>query len=255
MTSGRPDMAMSEAGGVPEELEYPAEIDLPITDTAGAIPGRNAALQPERLLYAVRSDDGFKLTEGPTYTNLTLGLFDGGRGNGAASTMYVTVLTNGLYPMRLLYFQAGSGGNLEFYSINNGTPTLINDTNSTAIKAFQVVASAALPVTILNPAHTGNATTFNFLTQPGHTHYIEYKNDLSDVTWLPLTTVGGDGSVTNITDNTASGATRFLELAERGVRRIESSLKELRELHRNARSPAPTAPRVNPPPAGAASPP
>mgnify|MGYP000849602820 CR=1 FL=1 len=52
-------MAMSEAGGVPEELEYPAEIDLPITDTAGAIPGRNAALQPERLLYAVRSDDGW----------------------------------------------------------------------------------------------------------------------------------------------------------------------------------------------------
>jgi hypothetical protein len=86
---------------------------------------------------------------------------------------------------------------------------LINDTNSTAIKVFQVVASAALPVTILNPAHAGNATTFNFLTQSGHTHYVEYKNDLSDVSWLPLTTVGGNGSVTNITDNTASGTTRF----------------------------------------------
>lgn len=191
---------------------------LPFPYVPAGNPNNNIALESLMYLqltngnyiFVVRSDDGFKLTEGPTYTNLTLGLFDGGRGNGAASMMYVTVLTTGLYPMRLLYFQAGSGGNLEFYSLQNGTPVLINDTtNSASIKAFQMTASAASQVTILNPAHAGNATTFNFLTQAGRTHYVEYKDNLSDVTWLPLTTVGGNGSNTNITDNTASGATRF----------------------------------------------
>ncbi|MDB6122276.1 MAG: hypothetical protein JWQ71_1269 [Pedosphaera sp.] len=163
-------------------------------------------------IFAVRSDDGFKLTEGSTLANqsLTLSSFDGGRGNGTPTLTYVTVLTNGLYPVRLLYYQAGAGGNVEFYSINNGTPILINDsTNSNAIKAFQAVASPALPVTILNPAHIGGATTFSFLTQAGHTHYVEYKNAITDPTWTPLTTIAGNGSSTNVTDNTASGAVRF----------------------------------------------
>jgi len=164
-------------------------------------------------IFVVRSDDGFKLSEGPTYTNLTLGLFDGGRGNGTPSVFYVTVLTNGLYPMRLLYYQAGSGGNLEFYSIHNGTPILINDTtNANSIKAFQMITSAAAAVTILNPVHAGSTTTFSFLTQSGLTHYVEYKNDLSDLTWSPLQTVGGNGSITNITDNTASGVQRFYQV-------------------------------------------
>jgi hypothetical protein len=160
-------------------------------------------------IFAVRSDDGFKLTEGPTYTNRTLGLFDGGRGNGTPSIFYVTVLTNGVYPMRLLYFQAGSGGNLEFYTLNQGTPVLINDvTNSIAIKAYQPV-NAASSVTLLNTAHAGSLTTFNFLTQAGRIHHVEYKNALTDPAWESLITVAGNGSVTNITDNATAGATRF----------------------------------------------
>ena len=74
----------------------------------------------------------------------------------------MTALTNGLYPMRLLYYQAGSGGNLEFYTMHNGTPVLVNDSaDANSIKAFQVVTSAAAPVTILNPAHVGSTTTFS----------------------------------------------------------------------------------------------
>jgi hypothetical protein len=40
---------------MPREIEYPAEIELPIVDTAGAIPARNARRFPQRPLYAVRS--------------------------------------------------------------------------------------------------------------------------------------------------------------------------------------------------------
>jgi hypothetical protein len=138
-----------------------------------------------------------------------IGLFDGGRGNGTPSTMYCTVATNGLFPMRLLYFQAGSGGNLEFYSINNGTPILINDlSNPNAIKSFQALAAASA-VTILNPAHSGGVTTFSFLSQSGHTHFVEYKITLSDVSWTPLTTITGNGSITNVTDSSASNSARF----------------------------------------------
>ena len=42
------------------ELEFPAEIDLPITQTLGSIPGRNASRFPHRPMYAVRTDDGWR---------------------------------------------------------------------------------------------------------------------------------------------------------------------------------------------------
>ncbi|NOS68306.1 MAG: hypothetical protein HOP33_00025 [Verrucomicrobia bacterium] len=191
---------------------FPYKSEYPLI--AAANPNNNIALESLMYLqltngsyiFVMRSDDGFKLTEGPASTNLTIGTFDGGRGNGTPSTMYVTVLTNGLYPMRLLYYQAGSGGNAEFYALHNGTPILINDsTNANSIKAF----APAFAVILLNPAHAAGATTFDFLTQAGHTHHVEYKNALDDVTWTPLTTISGDGSIMTVTDNTASNATRF----------------------------------------------
>ncbi len=159
----------------------------------------------------VRSDDGFKLTTGPvaTDTNFVIGLFDGGRGNGTPSDLYFNVTNAGYYPMRLLYYQAGQGGNVEFYSLSNNVATLINDpTNPNSIKAFLPPATV-LPVTLLNPAITGSTFTFSFLTQSSHTHYVEYKNTLSDPSWTPLQTITGNGTVTNVTDATASGASRF----------------------------------------------
>jgi hypothetical protein len=160
-------------------------------------------------ILTVRSDDGFRLTEGIAHTNRILGQFDGGRGNGTPTTMYITVLTNGLYPMRLLYFQAGSGGNLEFYTVNNGTPILVNDlTNSVAVKSFRTGATAPLAVTLLNPARAGSTMTFNFLSQAGHTHYVEYTGALNDAVWATLTTIIGNGSITNVVD-AIGGTNRF----------------------------------------------
>lgn len=199
---------------------FPYKSTFPFV-TAGN-PNNNIALEAQMYLqltngnyvFVVRSDDGFKLTEGPAKTNLTLGQFDGGRGNGTPTTMYVTVLTNGVYPMRLLYYQAGSGGNLEFYSLHNGTPILINDTtNANAVVSYQFAVNlAATPVTILNPAHSNGVTTFSFLTQAGRTHYVEFKNAVEDLLWNPLTTIAGDGAMTNVTDNAASGNRRFYQV-------------------------------------------
>ena len=161
----------------------------------------------------VRSDDGFQFTAGPTpaNTNTLLGFFDLGRANTTPSDIYFTVTTNGLYPMSLFYVQESGGGNIEFYSITNGTPILVNDpTNPNSIKAFAALASSsANPVRILSPAHSAGVTTFSFLTQSGHTHFVEYKNLFSDPSWTPLQTIPGNGSNTNVTDGTASGSQRF----------------------------------------------
>lgn len=161
---------------------------------------------------AVRSDDGFELTAGPTpaNTNLVLGLFDAGRANTTPSDVYFTVQTNGLYPMSLFYYQAGFSGNLEVYSISNGVPILINDaTNPNSIKAFASLTGPALPVTIGSLTYGGGTVSFSFLTQAGHSHYVEYKTSLLDASWTALQTVAGSGSTANVIDNGANGATRF----------------------------------------------
>ena len=108
-------------------------------------------LAPGAYTFAVNSDDGFLLTAGPTptSTNLTLGVFDGGRGNGNPTTMAFIIQTNGLYPMRLIYMQGQFGGNIEFYSINraNGTPTLINDrTNPNTLNAWLISTASVSPI-------------------------------------------------------------------------------------------------------------
>ena len=164
--------------------------------------------------WAVRSDDGFRLATGNSAnpTNTLIMDYEGYRGAQNPSEFYFVIQTTGVYPMRLLYYQGGFGASLELYSIDrtNGQPILINDpANGNSIKAYRATTGGAGGVTLLNPHHNGSTTTFSFQTQAGRTHYVRYKNALADPTWLPLQTITGNGSATNITDATASGATRY----------------------------------------------
>ena len=159
--------------------------------------------------FAVRSDDGFRLTVGPTVcdTNQVLAEYILDRSNADPSTFNFVVQTNGLYPMRLLYWQGQDGGSLEFYSIDRltGAATLINDpANPSAIKAYP-----ALKTTLTHVGHSGQTTTFNFQTEGCRTHFVQYKNSLTDAQWQSLTTIMGDGTVATVTDSTASGNSRF----------------------------------------------
>jgi hypothetical protein len=168
-----------------------------------------AQLSPGIYKWAVRSDDGFRLTfgAGANPTNLIVGNFDGGRDDTVPSEFEFIVQTAGLYPFRLVYYEGNGFANCELYAINrsNGQAILINDpANGAAIPTFRDV-----PVILRNPAHSGNTTTFNFLTQAGRTHVVEYKDALTNGPWQPLQTVVGNGAVTNITDATAVGSTRF----------------------------------------------
>ncbi|MSU59681.1 MAG: hypothetical protein EXS35_16200 [Pedosphaera sp.] len=172
-----------------------------------------AQLTPGIYKWAVRSDDGFRLTfgTGANPTNLNLAEFIGGRGDGTPSEFEFIVQTNGLYPFRLIYHEGTGFASCELYSINraNGTQILINDlANGAAVQTFRDV-----PVTILNSAHSGSSSTFSFATQAGRTHTVQYRDSLTTGTWQTLTVVAGSGSATNITDSAATAASRFYRVS------------------------------------------
>ena len=94
----------------------------------------------------VNSDDGFKLSFGPNAKDamgVIAGEFDGGRG-AASSIFNIVAEEDGLYPVRLLWYEAGGGANVEFFSVDKkGKMILINDPdNPNAIKAYRKGDSA-----------------------------------------------------------------------------------------------------------------
>ncbi|HET6407859.1 MAG TPA: hypothetical protein VFG14_08250, partial [Chthoniobacteraceae bacterium] len=95
--------------------------------------------------FYVNTDDGFKLTFGTStndQTTLPIAFRSGGP---SEQTFDVVVPEQGLYPMRLVWYERGGGASAEFASVDrtNGTRTLINDPDSpaTAIRAYTLVSS------------------------------------------------------------------------------------------------------------------
>jgi hypothetical protein len=148
-------------------------------------------------------------------TNTVIMDYEGGRAAQTPSVFSFIIPTTGVYPMRLLYYQGGFGASLEFYSIDpvSGDTVLINDpTNPNSIKVYQT-SSASPSLDLLDPQHKGNTTTFNFLTELGKTHTVQYKTSLTNSTWQTLVVVAGNGSVTNIVDATATNASRYYRVS------------------------------------------
>jgi hypothetical protein len=92
--------------------------------------------------FGVRSDDGFRLTVGPTFATATqvVGVYEGGRGDtlpGGATEFNVLVIEPGLYPARLIYYEGNGGASLEFYTVDPVTlkRTLVNAPDS-PVKAY-----------------------------------------------------------------------------------------------------------------------
>lgn len=110
----------------------------------------------------VNSDDGFRVTVGLNARDvfaMTLGSFNGGRG--AADTLFdFMVETDGIYPMRLLWFEGTGGASVEWFTVNGiGEKVLLNDRSvATHVKtyaagpAFSPYVKAVWP-----PAGTTNA--------------------------------------------------------------------------------------------------
>ncbi|HJN88823.1 MAG TPA: hypothetical protein QGG93_00725, partial [Verrucomicrobiota bacterium] len=139
----------------------------------------------------VNSDDGFKLSFGPNpkdQLGIVAGEFNGSRG-AADSIFNIVVEADGLYPVRLLWYEGNSGANVEFFSVNkSGARILINDPdNADALKAYRTADTAPY---ISRVAPTGG----------GLTKKIEFdfvNGDLSvDKSSVKLKLNGEDASVT-----------------------------------------------------------
>ncbi|MBI4658877.1 MAG: hypothetical protein HY735_08540 [Verrucomicrobia bacterium] len=70
-------------------------------------------------------------------------------------------------------------------------------------------------ISILNPKRSGTTVTFEFQSEAGRNHQVEFKASLGDPTWQALTTLTGTGANLLVTDNNAASATRFYRIATR----------------------------------------
>ena len=93
--------------------------------------------------FGVNGDDGWKVQVGtPGQTNGTV-LFTIDRGAGAQDIPFAFIMPQaGLVPVRLVWYQGGGGGNLEFFTYGaNGTKIPVNDRNNpNSVKAYYSVA-------------------------------------------------------------------------------------------------------------------
>lgn len=100
--------------------------------------------------FGAVSDDGFQLRSGSSLTDLSatvLGFRDGGTYNGVFDFV---AEADGLYPVRLVWYENGGSAHFELFSVDLNDPnarTLINDTNVTgAVKAWVPIGLASAPV-------------------------------------------------------------------------------------------------------------
>jgi hypothetical protein len=121
-------------------------------------------LAPGMYRFGVRSDDGFRLTAGPTfgYQPTVLGVYEGGRGDtlpAGATEFNVVVTEAGLYPVRLIYYEGAGGASLEFYTVDPVTlrRTLVNAPGS-PVKAYtgRTTQLFTPTVSITSPADNAN---------------------------------------------------------------------------------------------------
>lgn len=100
-------------------------------------------LQPGTYAMIVNSDDGFRVSAGRDardwFSRLTVGEAEGPRG-ATDTTFTFTVSQAGLYSFRLLWYEAGGGANVSWFSDENRV--LVNDTANGGVKAYRAITQA-----------------------------------------------------------------------------------------------------------------
>ncbi len=95
---------------MPRKLEFPAEIPLPISETAGSIPARNAQRFPQRPLYAVRDGDGWRDVSAAQFNEQVRAVAKGIVARGVAPGSPVAILSPTSYEWTVLDFALWSVG-------------------------------------------------------------------------------------------------------------------------------------------------
>jgi len=92
------------------DLEIPAEIELPITGTAGSIPSQNARTRPDRPMYLVRSGEGWTDVTAKQFDEQVRGVAKGLVARGIAAGSPVAILSPTSYEWAVLDFALWSIG-------------------------------------------------------------------------------------------------------------------------------------------------
>lgn len=117
--------------------------------------------------FGVNSDDGFDLTFGaePHAKSVQVASVDAGRGTADTDGTFV-ISANGLYPLRLMFFQGGGGDACElYYKDSAGVRSLINDSTAAKyIKAYRYSTALSAAVTLTQQPANTTITAYTPLT-------------------------------------------------------------------------------------------
>lgn len=94
--------------------------------------------------------------------------------------------------------QAANFGN---YSVTVG------DGFTTVTSANAALTQAVSPTA--TPSLSGTTMTISFGTEVGPRYVVEYKTNLTDANWIPLSTNNGTGGVLNVNDSSTAASSRF----------------------------------------------
>lgn len=156
-----------------------------------------------------------------TYDGIGNVLFYTGKENASVTQLGVTQTTGVATPGQLvahdLPFRVAASS-----SGTSSAPVLIDDVrvysgvlsqsalDLVRLENLQGNDPSAVLITEVN--RSGNTVTFEFESENGVTHKVEYKNSLDDATWTELTTISGDGTTKQVTDDNATPSTRFYRI-------------------------------------------
>jgi hypothetical protein len=108
------------------------------------------SLTPGTYTIVVNSDDGFQLIAGRDardyFNRIIVGQFEGGRGP-EDSIFKFSVTQAGLYSFRLLYYEAGGGASLSWFSADAANPqnrVLINNTAGGGLQTYRAITEPRL---------------------------------------------------------------------------------------------------------------
>jgi hypothetical protein len=192
-----PGQSGAEIGNFQPLLGGPLDDPIPGLPGTGLGAPTNAAAEIFAYLdlsagyqkFGINGDDGFKVQIGTPGQTVGTVLFTVDRSAGSADFPFgFTTPVAGLYPVRVVYYQGGGDGNLEFFTYGtNNTKIPINDpTNPNAIKAYYNARITAAPQ-ITSATVSGGIITVLWIN--GGT--LEFATDLAG----PWTSTGdSDGS-------------------------------------------------------------
>jgi len=105
-----------------------------------------------------------------------------------------------------------ANGNLAKVILNGSTNTLKLTRAATGpdvnVNFFMLAPAPAPGQTVLSAVISGSNINLSFLSQAGFSYQIQYKDNLTDSTWIPLgSPVTGDGTLKTVSD--ATGGHRF----------------------------------------------